>query len=153
MLIAAAVIFDCAGAAVSLLDYLFSRQDQRGAGLGAALFGAAITDLSGRRLLVEVDSDREASADREIRRRRKNFYRRLGCRELVGLPYILPLPGAGDPPLMDLMVLGETRDVVATREVGDWLLAMIGEAYPDAPAEILVTRMTENLGPSIRLEP
>jgi GNAT superfamily N-acetyltransferase len=151
-LVAAAVIFDCAGAEISLLDYLFSREDMRGSGLGGALFGAVAADLGERRLLVEVDSDREAAADQAIRRRRKDFYRRLGCRQLVGLPYILPLPGEGDPPLMDLLVLGEVRNTVPTVEVRHWLLTMIGEAYPDVPAEALVARMVGNLGPSIALE-
>jgi GNAT superfamily N-acetyltransferase len=151
-LVAAAVIFDCESAGVSLLDYLFSREDMRGSGLGAALFSAVAGTLGDRRLLVEVDSEREASADRAIRKRRKDFYRRLGCRQFVGLPYILPLPGDGDPPLMDLLVLGEGRDAVATAEVRDWLLAMIGEAYPDVAAGNLVSRMLDGLGPSIPLD-
>lgn len=146
------MIFDCESAGVSLLDYLFSRMDMRGSGLGAALFRAVAGELGDRRLLIEVDSEREASADQAIRKRRKDFYRRLGCRQLVGLPYILPLPGEGDPPLMDILVLGEERDAVATAEVRDWLLAMIGEAYPDVAAAPLVSRMLDDLGPSIPLD-
>lgn len=146
------MIFDCESAGVSLLDYLFSRPDMRGSGLGAALFRAVAAEVGDRRLLVEVDSDREASSDQPIRKRRKDFYRRLGCRQLVGLPYILPLPGEGDPPLMDLLVLGEGREAVARAEVRDWLLAMIGEAYPDVAAAPLVSRMLDDLGPSIPLD-
>lgn len=151
-LVGAAMVFTCRRAPVSLLDYLFTRQDQRGAGLGAAMFRSCAAGLAGRRLLVEVDSDREAAADQAIRRRRKAFYRRLGCRQLVGLPYSLPLAGAGDPPLMDLLMLGEDRDSVPTTEVRDWLLAMIAEAYPDAAGAELVVRMLGGLGPSIALD-
>ena len=55
-------------------------------------------------ILLEVDSDREASSDQVQRRRRQNFYRRLGCRRIADCAYILPLPGDNAPPEMDLFV-------------------------------------------------
>jgi hypothetical protein len=68
--------------------------------------------------------------DLPLRIRRKTFYRRLGCRQLEGLGYILPLPGEGDPPLMDLLIYRDPApDVIATDAVRRWLEAIYAEVY------------------------
>jgi hypothetical protein len=82
-------------------------------------------------LLLEVDSDREPAADRELRTRRKAFYRRLGCKVLEGLEYVLPLPGQGRVPAMDLLVDsgGEPIDSVPKPLVTTWLREIYTQVY------------------------
>ena len=102
----------------ALLEYLAVAADARGGGVGGRLFAAAIAAAGIRPLLVEVESD-DPDADR-----RRAFYRRHGCRELVGLHYTLPLPGA---PPMGLMVGGV--DVVGRPDLSRWLRTVFADVY------------------------
>src|SRR5580704_11029079 len=68
----------------ALLEYMAVAPEERNRGLGATLFTRSVESAAtpgGQRLpvLLEIDSDREASSDRAIRTRRAGFYRRLGC--------------------------------------------------------------------------
>jgi GNAT superfamily N-acetyltransferase len=94
------------GSDAALLEYMAVHAEFRGRGVGAELFGAVAEwqKIAGRFLLVEVDSEREDSAEREQRARRKAFYRRLGAKELRGLRYIMPPVTAATPTPMELMV-------------------------------------------------
>src|SRR6185436_15003190 len=87
--------------------------EQRNRGVGSELFKQTIERAATRApsfpILLEVDSDREASHDRQMRARRQQFYRRLGCARISGLHYILPLPGEGPVPEMDLMLYSADR--------------------------------------------
>jgi GNAT superfamily N-acetyltransferase len=74
----------------ALLEYMAVARGERNHGLGAELFrrtvAGALTPAGGALpVVLEIDSDREASADRAIRTRREGFYRRLGCRRIAGL--------------------------------------------------------------------
>jgi GNAT superfamily N-acetyltransferase len=94
----------------ALLEYLAVDESSRGGGIGAGLFRAAVEALpeTSRRasLLVEVEAEVGDGNDREQRRRRQAFYRRLGCRRVAGLAYELPLRTTGEPPPppMQLMI-------------------------------------------------
>ncbi len=93
----------------ALLEYMAVAPELRNQGLGSEVFkqtvvGAVTPEHRSLPILLEVDSDREVCGDREIRTRRQQFYRRLGCVRIAGLHYILPLPGLGPPPEMDLLV-------------------------------------------------
>src|SRR5437762_12513792 len=76
----------------ALLEYMAVAAERRNHGLGSELFKQTVVGAV-TPILLEVDSDREACADRQIRTRRQQFYRRLGCVRISGLHYILPLPG------------------------------------------------------------
>src|SRR5882672_2549982 len=79
----------------ALLEYMAVTPERRNRGLGSAVFKQTVVRAMSLPILLEVDSDREASPDREMRTRRQQFYRRLGCVRVSGLHYILPLPGQG----------------------------------------------------------
>jgi ribosomal protein S18 acetylase RimI-like enzyme len=94
-----------------LLEYLAVSPAARSGGIGSALFRASVEASrfdAATQLLVEVDSEAEdvSETERAIRLKRKQFYRRLGCREVQGFDYILPLAHYGPPPRMSLLVLG-----------------------------------------------
>src|SRR4029450_13967585 len=83
-----------------LLEYMAVDKSHRGDGVGSELFeqtiGAVHRSDGAIPILLEVDSDREPSPDQVRRRRRQNFYRRLGSRRIPGCAYMLPLPGENE---------------------------------------------------------
>ena len=100
----------------ALLEYLAVDASARGGGVGGQLF-AAVASVAGRPVLVEVERD---DADAE---RRRAFYRRHGCRDLLDR-YELPLPGA---PPMGLMVTGTAT--VGNRQLARWLATVYADVY------------------------
>ncbi len=99
------ILFAPVDESFNLLEYIAVDAAYRNAGIGARLLTHTIGLTAGTPMLVEVDSDREECSDRAVRTGRIGFYRRHGCRRIEGLEYILPLPGEGDPPVMDLLVV------------------------------------------------
>jgi GNAT superfamily N-acetyltransferase len=130
-----AVVFAPVHADFALLEYMAVDAAVRNQGTGALIFTSVVKALDRRRtgvvLLLEVDSDREDSAgDREIRRRRKAFYQRLGCRAVKGLDYLLPLRGQGKPPIMDLMIHRSNEDQsIAKIDLARWLQSIFVDVY------------------------
>jgi hypothetical protein len=110
------------------------RGDQRGSGLGARLYVAARdgAEAAHRPLLIEVDSEREASPDRDLRLRRKQFYRRLGARQLQGLAFDLPLETGHAPPALDLLIDRWSGDAIAKADLATWLNEVYTGVYGQA---------------------
>jgi Acetyltransferase (GNAT) family len=145
------------GVEVSLLEYMGVTGSLRGGGIGTALYQEAYAASSAsnrdgdRPLLIEVDSDHEPSRDHEVRVRRKAFYRRLGCRELMGLRYILPLPAASDPPAMDLLLARDDRGAVSKATVAAWLREIYVKVYDRSETDPLLTKMLSTLPPVVEV--
>lgn len=110
-----------AGETLALLEYLATMESVRGRGVGAALYLAARSEAAPRPMLIEVESDRVESPDRELRRRRIGFYRRLGSRRISELDFILPLPGIDEPPPLELLVDGTWKHEIAGQLLTGWL--------------------------------
>src|SRR5450432_3470126 len=121
------ILFVPAAGGFALLEYMAVAPDQRNRGLGAELFGRTVEHAvtpAGRKLpvLLEIDSDREASSDQAMRTRRERFYRRLGCLRIAGLHYLMPLAGEGPAPEMDLLVYSsEPLGHLGRSELRRWL--------------------------------
>jgi len=136
------------GQAMGLLEYMAVDRRQRGGGVGSALYRhCRENELSSTLpLLAEVDSDRETAADQHLRARRKQFYRRLGCKQIIGLDYILPLPGTGKPPLMDLLVDSHIPADFAPRAiVAEWLREVYLLAYGCRNDDLRLLTMIKSL--------
>jgi hypothetical protein len=87
-------------------------------------------------ILLEVDSDRELSPDQVQRRRRQNFYRRLGCRRIADCAYILPLSGENAPPEMDLFVyIPKPAPTIRRGELERWLKLIYRDVYGCSSAD------------------
>lgn len=141
-----------------LLEYMAVSAEDRNRGLGAELFRHSMEHArapDGRPLpmLLEVDSDREQSSDQKLRTRRQQFYRRLGCLRIAGLRYILPLPGEGPPPEMDLMIYpaGNLREVPKSR-LEQWLKTIYQDVYCCSPDDPRIGQMLQGLSETVRLE-
>lgn len=141
----------------ALLEYMAVAPERRNHGLGSEVFTHSVTQAvrpDGRPLpvLLEVDSDREASSDRQIRTRRQHFYRRLGCLRVAGLHYILPLAGEGEPPEMDLMVYAPERRPLSKADLERWLKTIYRDVYHTAPDDPRIARMLRGVSDPVRLD-
>jgi ribosomal protein S18 acetylase RimI-like enzyme len=115
-----------------LLEYMAIRCDLRNKGIGTRLFWQLIDFVRGNYgpipILLEVESDREDSADRAIRTRRLSFYIRQGCLRVQGFNYILPLETKEFPPMMDILIYSDKNDIPKDRFVS-FLRAIYCEVY------------------------
>jgi GNAT superfamily N-acetyltransferase len=140
-----------------LLEYMAVHSLHRNSGLGRKLFLRTVQDSDSTRgeplpVLLEVDSDREASADREMRRRRLQFYGRLGCLRVEGLSYVLPLLGEGPPPVMDLLVHLPTRcSAIRKSQLRRWLGVIYQSVYDCSPNDPRIVRMLEGISDPVKL--
>jgi len=139
-----------------LLEYMAIDTVYRNAGAGAELFRHCVKDVLSEQgditALLEVDSDREECADRAIRRRRQDFYKRLGCSRIDGLSYLLPLPGEGPPPQMDLMVHSSSHPLVIRRpELEHWLKVVYQRVYNCSTHDPRIAQMMESVADPVKL--
>lgn len=150
-----AIVFISPSTDMVLLEYMAVDEDLRGSGIGTALFEHARSQATHEGgvapVLVEVESDREEGSDRNLRARRKAFYRQLGCREIEDLDYIMPLPGTGPPPLMDLIVCGLKGDSIPTARLTKWIEAIYTEVYGCPPDDPRIQRMLTGMGSVLRV--
>ena len=142
------------GSDAALLEYMAVAAEQRNLGLGGLLFKETIEcgAIAQRFLLVEVDSDKAASGNRADLVRRKNFYRKLGCREIEGLVYIMPRVSSALPPPLDMLVyksaLPQAIDKIRIRA---WLEDCYSQVYQAPPDDRRIGLMLEPLPGSTRL--
>lgn len=138
------ILFLPVSEAFGLLEYMAVREEQRNQGLGAEIFRRAMQNIGSapRPILLEVDSEREECGDRSMRLRRQKFYRRLGCVRVANLHYILPLPGGGPPPEMDLMIYSEEKlQRIAKRQLEEWLKVVYHQVYSCSPDDPRIQQM------------
>jgi GNAT superfamily N-acetyltransferase len=157
------ILFVPAAGGFALLEYMAVAPDQRNHGLGAELFRqtmkqALTPEARPLPVVLEVDSDREDASDRALRTRRERFYRRLGCLRLAGLRYLMPLPGEGAPPEMDLLVYpgdpagGLARSGVPRSEVKRWLDTIYRDVYHCPPDDPRLAQMLAGLPDPVPLD-
>lgn len=93
-------------------------------------------------MLLEVASDRDGAKDRSSLGRRQQFYRSHGCLRIDDLAYLLPLPGDGPPPAMDLLVHPpETNGLIRKADLRRWLASMFVGAYGCQPDDRRIAEM------------
>jgi GNAT superfamily N-acetyltransferase len=150
------ILFIPPGEMFYLLEYMAIHSAYRNLGLGGALFlqtfQDAVSNWGTRYGLLEVDSDREQSADQEIRRRRQHFYRRLGCLRVDGLSYILPLPGEDLPPQMDILVYHpEPLPPIGMHQFEHWLKVIYNKVYDCSSDDPRIAQMMKAIGDPVKL--
>ena len=154
------ILFVPPGGGFALLEYMAVASERRGHGFGAKLFQktverAVTPEGEALPVLLEVDSDSEASSDRELRTRRLQFYRRLGCSKLAGLRYLMPLQGAGPAPEMVLLVhrAGDAQGApVARGDLERWLKTIYRDVYHVPPDDPRIATMLAALPDPVGVE-
>mgnify|MGYP001174128012 CR=1 FL=1 len=140
-----------------LLEYLAIAPAFQGRGLGSALFEVAVAASRfdrRTRVLVEVDSEREktSAAERRLRLGRKQFYRRLSCREIEGIEYLLPLETYGPAPRMNLLVRSADKAALPATWLAQALTDIYVNVYGQAPDDPRLARMMAGQGPRLVLK-
>lgn len=139
-----------------LLEYLAVSPTARSGGIGSALFTTSFEASrfgAATQLLIEVDSEAEdvSDAERILRLKRKQFYRRLGCREVHGFDYILPLAHYGPAPRMSLLVLGADGPVFDTAHLRRALTTIYRDVYAQREDDPRLDEMFEGQGLQLQL--
>lgn len=136
-------------APIWLFEYAAISPTLRGHGIGANLFLAS-RHMAGaeRTALVEVDRP-----DDETKRRRLSFYRRLDCRRIAGLDYLLPLDAFGTPPPMWLLAATSTPDQpsLSVHVVENWLRGIYAGAYGKPLDDPRLAQMIDPLPDDVEL--
>ena len=149
------IVFISSSVEMALLEYMAVDEQMRSSGIGTALFQHARHQASGvngsKPILIEVDSDRAEIAEHNVSARRKIFYRRLGCREIQGLRYVMPLAGSGPPPAMELLVCGLEGSTISTYRLREWLQAIYTEVYGCSAGDVRIQRMLSGKGHSFTI--
>ena len=149
-----AVLFCSQMRSIALLEYLAVRSSVRGKGIGRWLFEQVVsaTDTTQRPLLIEAESDRAATAGQPERRRRKQFYRSLGAREITGLRYLMPRVSTAPPPPMELMLYAQSTPATVSRnDLHRWLQALYTEVYRQTSEDPRLSQMLEPLSLELAL--
>jgi GNAT superfamily N-acetyltransferase len=138
-----------------LLEYIAVDPGFQGRGLGARLFDACCAVVGPDAVgLLEVDAPEPQKPGALARQRRLAFYRRLGCRRLDGLAYILPLDHHGPPPPMWLLVHApaDVARLPAT-QIRAWLERIYADVYARPADDPRLARMTAGLSGSLAIVP
>ncbi len=137
-----------------LLEYLAIAQDRRSHGLGQSLFTqvATLPEVAGRYLLIEVDSNPPQAAPNPSNARRKAFYRKLGCRQIEGLAYIMPPVSLSAPPPMEMLVYKSPLPAfIGQAHLREWLQCCYVEVYGRAADDRRIDSMLQGLPQNLRL--
>jgi len=137
----------------TLLDYMATRADKRGQGIGSAFMRqmALVLQNKNQHLILEVE-DPDYGDNPAQRRMRMAFYCRNGARLLQGLRYVLP-PLQGDKVTeMNLMMLPPIPNGVMEGELAKNLIARIyKELYGRNPDDPLLNTFISDIPATIPL--
>jgi hypothetical protein len=140
------------GADAALLEYNAVASDRRNQGIGSELFQkiANLDVFASRFLLAEVGSDKKATPDQLERTRRKEFYRRLGWREVGQLGYLMPPVSTVLPPEMDMLVYAPALPAMIERDrLRHWLercyIDVYGLSATDARIDAMISPLPEQV--------
>lgn len=134
-----------------LLEYLAIRDGLRGSGLGSLLF-RHFGESANAPVLLEVDAVSEDARTEDAALQRQRFYRRMGCRRLEEVHYMLPLPGEGPPPAMDLFAWSKSSlDRVSRSTLREWLETIYTRVYGAAARDVRISKTLSDLPQEIRL--
>lgn len=102
-------------------------------------------------LLIEIESPEVNSQDAEIRAKREQFYRKIGCLKLDPFDYILGLKSTQTPPPMELLVYHPTLKVVSKEELQTWLESIYTLVYDCEKEDERIAQMLLHVKPIINL--
>lgn len=138
-----------------LLEYMAVDESLRGIGLGSTLLQSSIEQLFEahgiRALLIEIDSPEKSSKDHEIRKKREEFYRRLGALKIDPFDYILALQSSEEAPPMELLVYHPRIRKVSKETLQTWLEKLYENVYGCTKDDPRIAQMLEHVPPILNL--
>lgn len=137
-----------------LLEYMAVKATRRCKGIGAFIFTKAADSplVDSRYLILEVEAVQTGAPDSELQSKRRDFYRRLGCRQISGLRYLMPPVTADQPPAMGLFVFRRQLPAQIDREdLRDWLQCLYTDVYGRPREDPRIGKMLSGLPAKIEL--
>ena len=138
-----------------LLEYMAIDEKERGIGLGSTLLKNSIEHLFNthgiRALLIEIDSPEKDSNEKEIRKKREQFYRRLGALKIDPFDYILALQSSEEAPAMELLVYHPYMKEVSKETLHLWLEKLYTDVYGCSKNDSRIAHMLECVPPILNL--
>jgi hypothetical protein len=102
-------------------------------------------------LLVEIDSPQQKSQEQEIRKRREQFYKKLGCRKIDQFDYILAIKNEQTAPQMKLLVYHTKMQNVLKPQLREWLEDVYTLVYGCSKDDERIAKMFLNLPQTLNL--
>lgn len=138
-----------------LLEYMATRQEIRGKGIGSILLTQSIQALyqthGQKPLLIEIDSPEVDSDDPEIRVKREQFYRKIGCLKLDPFDYILGLKSTLTAPPMELLVYHPSLRSIPKETLQIWLENIYTLVYNCEKEDERIAQMLLHVKPTTHL--
>jgi GNAT superfamily N-acetyltransferase len=119
------ILFHSTQASFYLLEYMAIDSVYRSRGIGSKLFLHVINQITEKHgekpCLVEIDFAEQNSQEQLIREKRDRFYKRLGCRKIEPLDYILAIKSEEIAPRMKLLVYDNGIQCISKQLLREWL--------------------------------
>lgn len=134
-----------------LLEYMAVASSMRGQRVGEAIFHETyhygLERDPARIMVLEVDQPGSSTNPANDTHARFRFYRRVGCRRVGGLDYILPLDTGGTPPPMMLLTYRVPAIEAVTKiQVRHWLTRLFVDVYRKSASDPRINAMLSPLG-------
>lgn len=136
-----------------LLDYMATKDGQRGKGFASTFLNEMRPRLSGskRYFILEVESPASVE-DRAAREKRVSFYRHHGAKEMKGVRYLLPPLDGNKPTEMILMLFPEYEGGrVDGLTVKRLITQMYSELYNRGADDELLRSFIDDVGDAVEL--
>jgi ribosomal protein S18 acetylase RimI-like enzyme len=143
---------------MALLDYMAIIPNFQRRGIGRMLFEFTNNELNrlipdNMGLLLEVPKENVSDPDEKLRRKRRiQFYSRLGVRVLKSVNYLLPIQIDGDAEEMYLMIkLSKNITWISKKSIANFIDSVYTEVYDYRKSDLL-SKTTANLPDVIDIE-
>lgn len=137
-----------------LFDYMAVKENHRNKGIGSQFLEKIFEfkGLSDKIFIGEVE-DPKYGKNRELRKRRVNFYRRNGAKILKNVNYLLPPLSGNDPTKMILMIFSKVKiDCLSGKLVKELIIQIYREVYSRDSKDNLLNSFINSIPSIIELE-
>ena len=139
------IIFHSEQTSFYLLEYMAIDGTKRSLGIGSKLFFHAITQIFSEHgikpVLIEIDSPEEKSDEQNLREKREQFYKKLGCRKIEPFDYILAIKSNQIAPPMELLVYHNDMQNILKSQLQEWLEGIYTLVYGCAKDDERINKM------------
>lgn len=139
------IIFHSKQTSFYLLEYMAIDAAQRNLGIGSKLFSNAITQIFSKYgikpILIEIDSPEVQSNEQNLRKKREQFYKKLGCRKIDPFNYILAIKSNQIAPPMELLVYHNSMQNIVKSQLKEWLEDIYTLVYGSTKDDTRIDKM------------
>ncbi len=136
-----------------LLAYIATQTSFRNQGIGSKFLDYLLLKLrqEEKYLLLEVENPQYGN-EQQLRKRRLNFYRRMGAQQLKDIRFVIPPLSRKSPVEMLLMIAPPYREKVLSQQMVKKLITwLFVEGYQGSPKSPLLTELLKGIGEIIEL--